>query len=444
MSAHNSNQTSLRQIYPDLMAGMTKEEYNAFMQMPRPSQVCFLNQLLPANNCQLRPQDCDTTVAGSEHGTVTPAKGDGEANSIFAEAEAPLIQLPCLGFEDLLDWSNNIVLETALSPLATPSALICTCCNSKELPSAYPAIINWFGISHHEEKLYVYVQALFAKDDAVTPICSGACYHSSYNVERLIGEVDLCLHVTAKDTSGFSLQHVYTITQRNQYVREVACIWALDQSANSELPCTLGLDLQDNAPRCFSLALHLFVQAMKENNLQLYLPLAASVTHLMWYPPKVCSSGTVGFAGCCLEHFCRLAYQSKISLPVCYSYMEDVLLDFLTIVSAFSACGGWGRLVHEGNLFLPLCGWTGMSCNSQLAWCQMLVALAFVRNQMDNDEYELIVPLVPCLTPKRPCSNPSCHSIPHLPADSAPSTGTSSKIPANWSCPSGSRCCPSE
>ncbi|KAJ9063194.1 hypothetical protein DSO57_1002494 [Entomophthora muscae] len=91
MSAHNSNQTSLHQVYQGLMAGMTKEDCNMFMQMPRPSQVCFLNQLLPVNNYQLRPQDSDTTVVGSEHGTVTPAKGEGEANSIFAEADAPLI-----------------------------------------------------------------------------------------------------------------------------------------------------------------------------------------------------------------------------------------------------------------------------------------------------------------------------------------------------------------
>ncbi|KAJ9050416.1 hypothetical protein DSO57_1014639 [Entomophthora muscae] len=236
MSACNSNQISLRQVYQGLMAGMTEENLNAFMQMPRPSQVHYLNQLLPTNNCQLRPQDCDTTAAGSEHGTVTPAEGDGEVDFIFAEAEVPLIQLHCLGFKDLQDWSNDIVLETALSPLATPSVLLCSCCNSEELPSAYPAIINKFGISHHEETLYVYVQALFAKDDAVTPICLGALYHGSYDVEQLIGEVDLCLHVTAKDTSGFSSQHVYTITQRNQYVREVTCIWALEQSADSELP----------------------------------------------------------------------------------------------------------------------------------------------------------------------------------------------------------------
>ncbi|KAJ9083242.1 hypothetical protein DSO57_1036586 [Entomophthora muscae] len=223
MSAHNSNQISLRQVYQGLMAGMTKKDCNTFMQMPRPSQVRFLNQLLPANTCQLRPQDCDTTVAGSEHGIVTPAKGDGEANSIFAEAEAPLFQLPCLGFKDLLDWSNNIVLKTALSPIVTPSALLCAHCNSKELPSAYPAIINWFEISHHEEMLYMYVQVLFAKDDTVTPICLGACYHSSYNVEWLIGEVDLCLHVTVKENSGFSFQHsTPSPSATSMYVRLLA------------------------------------------------------------------------------------------------------------------------------------------------------------------------------------------------------------------------------
>ncbi|KAJ9067841.1 hypothetical protein DSO57_1035003 [Entomophthora muscae] len=131
----------------------------------------------------------------------------------------------------------------------------------------------------------------------------------------------------------------------------------------------------------------------------------------MWYSLKVCSSGAVGFAGRCLEHFCGLAYPSKVFLPACYSYMEDVLLDCLTIGSAFSACGGWGRLVKEGNLCLPLCGWTA--------------------------------PMVPLSASKQPCSTPSCLFIPHLPADSAPSTGTSNKTPGNQSLSSGSgRCSP--
>ncbi|KAJ9074815.1 hypothetical protein DSO57_1002661 [Entomophthora muscae] len=243
MSARNSSQPSLRQVYQDLMAGMTDKDCKAFMKMLRSSWVWFLNQLLPVNSHQLRAQDCNTTVARSERGTVTHVEEEEEFDSIFAETEAPLIQLPCLGFEDLQDWSNNIVLKTASSLLAMPSALLCACCNSEELPSAYPAIINQFGIIHHKKTLYVYVQALFANDNAVTPIRLGACYHGSYNVEQLIGEVELCLHVTARETSDFSSQHIYTITQRNQYVFEVACIWALEQYANPELSCTLGLDL---------------------------------------------------------------------------------------------------------------------------------------------------------------------------------------------------------
>ncbi|KAJ9076460.1 hypothetical protein DSO57_1025926 [Entomophthora muscae] len=82
--------------------------------------------------------------------------------------------------------------------------------------------------------------------------------------------------------------------------------------------------------------------------------------------------------------------------------------------------------------------------NSQLAWCQILVALAFVHNQMDNDEYKLVASMVPLLTLKRPRSTPSRHFIPHLPADNAPSTGTSGKTPVNQPSSSGSRCCPSE
>ncbi|KAJ9053618.1 hypothetical protein DSO57_1022525 [Entomophthora muscae] len=102
--------------------------------------------------------------------------------------------------------------------------------------------------------------------------------------------------------------------------------------------------------------------------------------------------------------------------------MKDVLINCLTIGSVFSACGGWGRLVNKGNLCLPLCGWTGMSYNSQLAWCQMLVALAFVCNQIGKDEYKLVAPLVPLSASKRPCSTPSCHSILHIPTGSALST----------------------
>ncbi|KAJ9075644.1 hypothetical protein DSO57_1033933 [Entomophthora muscae] len=61
----------------------------------------------------------------------------------------------------------------------------------------------------------------------------------------------------------------------------------------------------------------------------------------------------------------------------------------------------------------------------------MLVALAFVHNQMDNDEYKFVAPLVPLSASKRPCSTSSCCSIPHLPTDSVSSAGTSKKLPGN-------------
>ncbi|KAJ9069010.1 hypothetical protein DSO57_1022888 [Entomophthora muscae] len=91
MSACNSSQTSLRQVYQDLMAIMTDKDYKVFIQMLYSSWVLFLNQLLPSNSCQLWAQDCNTTVAGSEHGTVTHVKGGEEVDSIFADTEAPLI-----------------------------------------------------------------------------------------------------------------------------------------------------------------------------------------------------------------------------------------------------------------------------------------------------------------------------------------------------------------
>ncbi|KAJ9062164.1 hypothetical protein DSO57_1013445 [Entomophthora muscae] len=90
MSAHSKHYTTLRQVYQDLMAGMTPNNSKVFMCMPRLSQVRFLYQLLPADSYQLQAQDCDSTVAGSERSTVTHTEEEG-VDSIFAEAEAPLI-----------------------------------------------------------------------------------------------------------------------------------------------------------------------------------------------------------------------------------------------------------------------------------------------------------------------------------------------------------------
>ncbi|KAJ9087991.1 hypothetical protein DSO57_1027519 [Entomophthora muscae] len=84
-----------------------------------------------------------------------------------------------------------------------------------------------------------------------------------------------------------------------------------------------------------------------------------------------------------------------------------------------------------------------MSRNSQLTWCQMLVALAFVCNQMDNDEYKLVATLVPLSASNHPCSASTCCSIPCLSAGGVPSASTSNGPPGNGSSSSGSgRCSP--
>ncbi|KAJ9076848.1 hypothetical protein DSO57_1022447 [Entomophthora muscae] len=77
MSVCNNNCTTLRQVYQDLKAGMTPDNRKVFMCIPCLSRVRFLNQLLPANSRQLQTQDCNTTVAGSEHDTVTHAEEEG-------------------------------------------------------------------------------------------------------------------------------------------------------------------------------------------------------------------------------------------------------------------------------------------------------------------------------------------------------------------------------
>ncbi|KAJ9074540.1 hypothetical protein DSO57_1005281 [Entomophthora muscae] len=89
MSAHNNSQPSLRQVYQDLMAGMTDEDCKVFMQMLCSSWVRFLNQLLPVNSYQLWAQDCNTTVMGSERGTPRMLKGKRSLTLFFQRLRRP-------------------------------------------------------------------------------------------------------------------------------------------------------------------------------------------------------------------------------------------------------------------------------------------------------------------------------------------------------------------
>ncbi|KAJ9065697.1 hypothetical protein DSO57_1016928 [Entomophthora muscae] len=91
--------------------------------------------------------------------------------------------------------------------------------------------------------------------------------------------------------------------------------------------------------------------------------------------------------------------------------MEEALMDCLSIGAAFSACGGWGLLVPMSQLRLPLCNWTSMSQNSQLAWSQMLVILVHVHQRLDNNCYLLPAHKRPVVNLQRPTKHP-CHSDP--------------------------------
>ncbi|KAJ9082820.1 hypothetical protein DSO57_1000805 [Entomophthora muscae] len=93
--------------------------------------------------------------------------------------------------------------------------------------------------------------------------------------------------------------------------------------------------------------------------------------------------------------------------------MEDALMDCLSIGAAFSACGDWGRLVSVSQLHLPLCNWTSMLWNSQLAWAQILVILAHVLQHLDDNHYlfpahERLVVNIQRPTKHSCCSDPSC------------------------------------
>ncbi|KAJ9081051.1 hypothetical protein DSO57_1018672 [Entomophthora muscae] len=89
MGAQNNSQPSLHQVYQDLMAGMTDEDCKVFMQMLRSSWASFLNQLLPINSYQLRAQDCNTTVVGSERGTATYVEGKGRLTLFLRRLRRP-------------------------------------------------------------------------------------------------------------------------------------------------------------------------------------------------------------------------------------------------------------------------------------------------------------------------------------------------------------------
>ncbi|KAJ9069267.1 hypothetical protein DSO57_1020079 [Entomophthora muscae] len=91
-----------------------------------------------------------------------------------------------------------------------------------------------------------------------------------------------------------------------------------------------------------------------------------------------------------------------------YSYIEDTLMDCLLIGAVFTACGGWGHLVPVSQLCLPLCNWSFESWNSQLAWTQMLMILAYVCQRLDDNQYLFPAHKRPLVSIWRPNKHPHC------------------------------------
>ncbi|KAJ9073542.1 hypothetical protein DSO57_1015308 [Entomophthora muscae] len=87
----------------------------------------------------------------------------------------------------------------------------------------------------------------------------------------------------------------------------------------------------------------------------------------------------------------------------------------------------------------------GPACPTISSWlgAKCWWSLPNVCNQMENNKYKLITPLVLLSTPKCPHSTPSHCFILHLPVDGSSSEDAINKDPNNEPSPSGSRHCPS-
>ncbi|KAJ9088671.1 hypothetical protein DSO57_1020857 [Entomophthora muscae] len=86
------------------------------------------------------------------------------------------------------------------APPAILSAMLHTHHNSDNAMMDYYDLIRKFGICHHEETMYSFVQALHSNEDAMIPIWAGELYHGQYEASHLASEV--CLGLQSVDCSS--------------------------------------------------------------------------------------------------------------------------------------------------------------------------------------------------------------------------------------------------
>ncbi|KAJ9075210.1 hypothetical protein DSO57_1039774 [Entomophthora muscae] len=368
-----------------MMATMGEAERNAFLKMPRSVRIAFPNRLCSSKN-QFCKQDCITTVAGSVLNSA-PSSNIGdlfEEDSLFAKTSpspsTPLVVVPSGTSHPFMQR-----LPSSGEPPATPSSMLCACCNLNKVPMDYPNLLSKFVVCHCKETIFSFVQSMHSDKDTMSPICAGELYQGRYNASCLAAEVRLGLQSASLAPDQISAQNAHTIAIQNEYIDEVAWIWSLELAAK---PC-VSSNPGPSCPGQHQLALLSHFQGISFSSeywqCQPLSSLGCRCVPLHVICPNICQSGQPGYAGCCLEHYCALAYQLQVLLLLSYSYMEDTLMDCLLIGAAFSACGGWGCLVPVSQLCLLLCNWTSMLQNSQLAWSQMLVILVHMRQHLDDN-----------------------------------------------------------
>lgn len=112
----------------------------------------------------------------------------------------------------------------------------------------------------------------------------GAQYHGSYEVGNLVTQILNCLGIQGPVTN-LSWSEAVLEERRHEFIEEVARVWAVEQAEDLGFYATLGYLAHGNGERRFICTLRLFCQAMDQGIPVRYLPLAALLGHLAWYPP---------------------------------------------------------------------------------------------------------------------------------------------------------------
>ncbi|KAJ9067102.1 hypothetical protein DSO57_1003015 [Entomophthora muscae] len=112
--------------------------------------------------------------------------------------------------------------------------MLCTWCNSDKVPMDYPNLLSKFGVCHHKETMFSFVQAMHSNEDAMSPIRAGQLYHSQYDASCLAAEVRLGLQSASLAPGQISAQHAHTIVVVNCAINAIL-IWPSNNDSCKDL-----------------------------------------------------------------------------------------------------------------------------------------------------------------------------------------------------------------